>query len=244
MPGTPPHHARARTSRARVALAGALLLVAARPAVPRAQAISGSVGYDYYSGPLDQITRTLEGFAAATIGAGAASVTLSRFDDSIVGSGIGVGAGAAIPIAPTTRMRVWATSYTGDASFSGWRLRGGPQLRLATGQTLALYAAHYEDNVLGTSNSVSLAFGAAASDAIDVRASAGFASGIGVQGAQGSIGMSWTALRHLELSGDVGMSQGAPVVSGGSGGPPARRGLETSQPSQGMVDVGVRVLFP
>ena len=111
MPETPSRHARVRRSRVIRALVGAALVVAASPAgVAGAQAVNGSVGYDYYSGPLGQITKTLEGFAAARIGAGAASLTLSRFDDSIVGRGIGVGAGAAIPIATATRLRVWGTS--------------------------------------------------------------------------------------------------------------------------------------
>ncbi len=226
---------RIRLLAAVAALAGALVAPA------HAQRLSASGGFDYYSGPGGQITRTLEASGLAEIGGGSVSLTGSRFDDSVVGRGTGVGAGLAFPIAPIVQLSLAGARYVGDDTFRGWRLKGGPQFRLGSGQTLGLYAAHYDDNANSASSSVSLDLGVPVGAALSLRGSAGYASGLGVSGPQGTVGLTWRTARFLELSGDVGRLQSGLGVAGAF---PAKHARNLAQPAQGVAELGVRFVFP
>src|SRR5262249_27564771 len=104
-------------------------------------------GYDYYSGPADQITRT--GLAMASVGFGPmgnASVLGLRYDDNQTGKGNGFAGGIGMPLLPASTLQVWGYRYIGDDTFRGWRVKAGPRFGIPGGSNIGLYYTHYEDN--------------------------------------------------------------------------------------------------
>src|SRR2546422_7849324 len=168
----------------------AILLLNARPGVAAADTpIRAALGYDYSSGPGGVVSRGILGIAALGLGdRGLATAAVTRFDDGQVGTGTGVTGGLAIAAGSSTFLRAWASRYTGEASYSAWRLKAGPQLGLPHSAKLGLYYAHDEDNAATRSNALAAEFDVPIVEDVTGRASASYArqSG-GMRGGQGTV---------------------------------------------------------
>ena len=239
-------------TRRRVVLAAFLVPVLASVAVAGPLQVGG--GYDYYSGPNHQMTRSALALVSAELGrSGSASLAGIRYDDTIVGTGNAYLGGLGVRLAPMTNLRAWGTRYVGDESFRAWRLKGGPQLSLPGGRSLGLYYMHYSDNAEGKSDGVSGELNLPLFPGLSAQASAAQATTPGDQrSTQGSVGLSWTIVHGLELTGEMGIARGGAasefVPSRGPldlllGGPPPSTTTTTTS-TESLALVGVRVTFP
>ncbi len=232
--------------------AAAILLLVAIPLPATgvaATALSASAGYDYYAGPSDQTTRSFSGVGAADFGRFSSSLGLTRFDDSEAGLGWSVvGAGAASLGGPTW-LHASATRYIGDATFRAWRFKVGPSFDLAGGSNLGVYFSHFSDDSSNTSNSAIVEFGMPMGANLVGRATGSYGRAQDQGSGQASLGATWTAIPHLELSGDVGVAQSG---SGAAGAFPSTKKAKknagatttTSNPASGTAEVAVRFTFP
>src|SRR5215467_14960578 len=110
-------HARKARSLGRDSLLALTLVTLAIPSARAADSrVSTSAGFEYYSGPDRQLTRTATGELEAKILAGSASLSVGRFDDDGVGVGIKLGAGMAMPLSPHAQLKLDAERATGDSS--------------------------------------------------------------------------------------------------------------------------------
>lgn len=228
-----------------VAILGAQLVVpSCRAGVP----VSGSAGYDYYAGPGGQTTRSLTGLAAAQLGRLSPSFALIRFDDSRVGKGVGLAGAVGVSAGGTTSLHAVATRYVGDETYRAWRFKVGPAFDLPGGRSLGIYFSHYSDDSSSTSNGVIAEFEAPLRERLIGRATGSIASAEGRNSGQGSIGLTWNPVHHLELTGDVGIAQSG---AGAAGAFPSKKmkhnGSTTSgtnNPVFATAEVGLRVTFP
>lgn len=211
-------------------LAAAPLLLAALPA--RAD-FAGAVGGDYYSGPSGQVTKSVLGVASVGVAGGFATIAGLRFDDSLVGPGFGVTAGAGAPLgSPTRLVRALATRYVGDGAYRAWRVKAGPFLQWG-GTSLGLSFVRYVDNEGGeaTGGLAEVETPVASRWRATFDGSAAEIQG-GEQSLSGSAGIAWTASPRITLSASLGVARNGSIVSA----QPAAtsRGL-TSQPILGSV---------
>src|SRR2546427_5981506 len=99
----------------RAALAACACVIVAGATSAHAAPFQVGGGFDYYSGPADQITRT--GLAIASVGfgpVGSATVAGLRYDDNQTGKGSGFVGGLGLPILPLSTLQVWGYRYVGD----------------------------------------------------------------------------------------------------------------------------------
>jgi hypothetical protein len=233
----------------RQSLRGAVLTLCACIVVVSAGAVGAAPspyqvggGYDYYSGPADQITRTAIAIGSMGFGhAGSATLAALRYDDSQAGEGAALVAGVGLPIAPLSTFQLWGYRYIGDETFRGWRLKAGPQIGMPGGSTFGLYFSHYEDNSDAHSNGGIGELNVPLVDRLTGRASVSFASAPGdLRSTELGLGLSWLASRSLELSGDVGLAQNGALTSALL--PSGSSSLESI--TESTYQVGVRVMFP
>jgi hypothetical protein len=200
-------------------------------------------GYDYYSGPANQITRSALAIGTVGIGpAGSATLAILRYDDSLAGEGMGFVGGAGLPMQPFSTFQVCGYRYIGDDTFRGWRVKAGPQFSIPGGSSLGIYYSHYEDNNDGRSNGGIAELNAPLAPRLTGRVNLALASAPGeLRSSEVELGMTWLAARSVELSGDVGLANNgaltsAPILSGSS---------STAESStESTYQVGVRVMFP
>lgn len=243
------------------ALALTLMLSAHTLSTPaEAAPLTAVAGYDHYSGPFGQQTDGVLGALVLSAARSDFMIAGVRYDDTSIGRGTGLTAGVGVPIAGAARLRVAGTRFLGDASFRAWRARIGPQFSLPGGRSVAVSYAHYQDNLSARSHGV---IGEGATPLIarlGGRVTAAYATTPqGPAAVQGSVGLSWNAIRTLELSGEVGLSRnasgaagqsfptrsamdGLPILGGGGSGSSTTQ--ETSQSVEGTILLGVRVTFP
>ena len=213
-------------------------------------------GYDYYSGPADQTTRSAIGVVGVALGlAGSASLIGMRYDDTHAGEGWGLTAGVGVPVLPELILRAFGTRFEGDESFRAWRLKVGPQLGLPAGQSLSAYYSHYDEEGGAKSDGISAELAMPLVERLTGRATASYATSEGLGSGQGSIGLSWTPLHALELSGDVGLASGGasatqpfpsrrarlPLIGGD---PPPSESPSSESTTETTVLAGIRVWFP
>lgn len=233
-------------------LALLVVMVSSASAAP----IEVSGGYDYYRGPADQITQGPTASVGVGLGLASASLGAMRFDDNHVGAGTSVTAGVGFPVLPLTQLHAYGTRYRSDQDYRAWRVKVGPQIGIPTGQTLGLFYSHYSDNREVDADGATAELASPLVAGLSGRVIAGYAKSGGFDSGQGSVGLSWKVLRHLELSGDVGMAKSGalatqpfprarvldlPLIGGGSGAPSTTEedaGLETT------LLLGVRIVMP
>ena len=240
-------------------IAASICLGAAGPSPRAACAAPLTVGggFDYYSGPSDQITRSALAIASLGFGSsGSASIAGLRYDDSSVGEGSGVAVAVGLPLAPASALRLWGSEYAGS-DFRAWRVKAGPQASLPRAASLGVYYTHYQDNADSRNDGVVGELGTPLVSRLTGRASASYATDPGgLPSTQGSIGLGWSPIHSLELSGEVGIARngglgGAPLPAHRAvdlpliGGGPGQGSKGTAETSYGpTILVGVRAVFP
>jgi len=202
----------------------AILLLDARPGAAAATETRAALGYDYSSGPGGVVSRGVLGVGALGLGDRAlATLAVTRYDDGEVGMGTGVTGGLAVAAGSSAFLRGWASRYTGEASYSAWRLKAGPQVDLPRSAKLGLYYTHDEDNAAARSNALAAELDVPIVEGVAGRASTSYASlSGGLRSEQGSVGLGWTLRHTVELLGDVGLAQDGAAVAGG----PVHHGLD------------------
>jgi hypothetical protein len=220
----------------------ACIVVASAGAVGAAPYQVGG-GFDYYSGPADQITRTTIAIGSMGFGhAGSATMAALRYDDSQAGTGAALVAGMGLPMAPLSTFQLWGYRYIGDETFRGWRLKAGPQIGMPGGSTLGLFFSHYEDNSDVHSNGGIGELNVPLVDRLTGSASVSFASAPGdLRSTELGLGLSWQAARSLELSGEVGLAQNGALTSALL---PSGTSSSLESITESTYQVGVRVMFP
>ena len=246
-------------SRVLAGIAACICLGAAGPSAREACAAPVALGggFDYYSGPADQITRSALVIASVGLGpSGNASIAGLRFDDSNAGQGAGVTVALGLPVGPTSALKLLGSEFAGS-DFRAWRVKAGPQASLPRAASLGVYYTHYQDNADSRTDGVVGELGMPLVSRLTGRASASYATDPGGSpSTQGSIGLGWTPVHSLELSGEVGIARNGalamaplphhkalelPLIGGGSGQGSRSTGETTYEPT---ILLGVRALFP
>lgn len=238
----------------------AVMIVALAAAAPLAAAPMTVVGgFDHYAGAPGQTTNGALG--AVVLGAAGGDLMLAgvRFDDSVAGQGYSFTGGLGLPVAPLVMLRVTGTRFIGEQELRAWRAKVGPQFSLPGGRNLTLSYSHYRNQLGARSNAGIVEATSPLVARLSGRAGASYAST--PQGApvlQGSVGLGWNVVPHLELSGEAGLVNSeagvaAPGSPGGGplGGLPLLGGdsgnagtTETTRMTYGTLSLGVRVTWP
>ena len=172
-------------------------------------------GYDHYAGAAGQRTDGAVGALVLGVAGGDLMVAGVRYDDSTIGPGTSLTAGVGVPVLGGAKLRVAGTRFLGDDSFRAWRAKIGPQLNLPGGRTLTLSYQRYQDNQSSHSNGAIAEATTPVMERLGAKASASYATVMeGPAAVQGSVGLSWSPIAHLELSGEVGAARNASAVAG------------------------------
>lgn len=192
----------------RITMAIVALALAVGPARAAGPSLDSSVGFEYYAAPDHQLTRTVVGALEAHLAGGSASLSVGRFDDSGIGRGVTVGAGLGIPLAPRTQLKLGAERALGDSSNRAWVFKAGPAIGLIRGQTLSLLFVHSEDTDGTNSNGASVGWEAPiVVDRLSTSVTGGYVRMLDTGGAEGTFGLSWSPVDHLEFEGEGGYTE-------------------------------------
>ena len=208
-----------------LAVVVSILLLAGRPRVACASTLGAGAGTDWSSVAHGASVASVYGYGSFTAGRSSVALGGLHYDDgTITASGPLVAAVA--PIASALSMRAWWTQYRGADDFRAWRLRGGPEWTLPRNATLGAFFAYLENDRGGVQRSGSLELGVPWNAHWTGKLDAGAARIPGaITAVQGSLGVAWSPLTNLELSGEAGVaSHGAFLAAsaaGGSGGGPS-----------------------
>ncbi len=209
-----PSHERpcARPIRAACHLCAALAALALpwRAAADDEPSLDFTAGYEHYVGPDHQLTRTLAGEVEGKLRGYGASFSAGRFHDEGAGVGMDLEGGLGLPLAPRTQLKLGAEAALGDSSYRLWTLKAGPAFALPRKVTLTTLYLHLEDNAGvaadGGSAEVEIPI---VPDRLSSSATLSYTAvrHVGVSGAEGAVGLSWTPVDHVELEGDLGYTQ-------------------------------------
>src|SRR5690242_19244550 len=123
-----------------IPLLAALAFTTLSASLAAAAPVSAGGGFDYYSGPNDQIDRSVIATVAAGLGpTGSVSISGLRYDDNKIGKGNGGVLGLGLPLAPVVTLQAWGSRFIGDQDFRAWRFKGGPRVGLPLGVNAGLY---------------------------------------------------------------------------------------------------------
>jgi hypothetical protein len=181
---------------------------------------SGAVSFDLYNGPADQVTKSA--LALGDLAFGGADVVggVLRFDDTTVGMGNGFVVGGGWTVAAPLSVRVLASRFVGDGDYRAWRLKSGPQWGLPGGGTLGLFWVHDTNNVGPDTESGAGELSVPVTHGWTGKLSGAYGRSEESDGYVAAVGASWTAVPHLELSGEVGAARNPPATT-----PAPSRGL-------------------
>ncbi len=247
----------------------AVLLTAAAvatstPVTPAMADTAGLLGADY-SSTESQVTKGLVG--AAVLGfsnGGFLTAAGTRYEDTLIGDGVSVTAGAGAPVAGALIARVFGTRWIGANEFRAWRLKAGPFVQWGGGASLGLsFVRHTQADGATATGGI-----AEASLPLSPRWRAlvtGTAASLGQggQSASGSAGVAWQAAPRFEVQAEAGVARngalgtsagqatggggplgGLPLLDRGQERAAAPRGGEEAAQVSGTFTVGLRVLFP
>ncbi|MBI5710509.1 MAG: hypothetical protein HZC42_09430 [Candidatus Eisenbacteria bacterium] len=241
-----------------VPMAAGLLACALAAGAPQvcAAPVAGVAGYEYFTGAGGQITRGV--LAAGVLGLGGAELLAAgvRYDDNLVGRGVSLTGGLGVPLLPAVTLRTQGSRFVGDGSYRAWRVKAGPQFSLPVGSSLQLWYMRYEDNQDVRSDGAIVEGAVPLAGRLTAKLSASYATAPqDLKVVQGAVGLGWTVVPHLELSGEVGLAQNGSVVYGepfrgpglpllGGGNSSTARTQETVNQMEATTLLGVRVTFP
>ena len=211
--GTP----RRKTDVHRAPWLASLVVLAALAASARSEGtpLSASVGTDYYTDSNDQRTVAALATVALGIGRGEGVVSTMRYDNDVVGAGVGITAGGAIPLGKAATLRGLATRLIGDGDYRAFKVKAGPTFQPAVDRSVALYYTHDESTVGPRADGVLAEAAFPLAPSLVGRATAGYAfTSDGSQGGQAGAGVGWSPIPHLELSGQVEIAPSIIATSG------------------------------
>lgn len=187
-----------------------------------AQAVtpSGAVGYSYYQGAGNNLTRAVSAEGELALPGLECSLAALRFDDGLIGSGTQLVGGLGVPLGSVAVMRAQGGPVLGDDEYRGWRAKVGPQINLSRVAAAQVSYLHYEDNQDFRSDGLALESAAVFGPRLTGRLGASYAaSSLDINSTQATSGVSWVALPHVELSGEAGLARNGGVAQVGAPGP-------------------------
>lgn len=212
------------------------------PAVADAAPVMSVVEYGYAGSAKGASTHAVAGLAAMPVGSGSAFAMVSRFDDALLGDGIGYGGGGAFPIASRALIQASATRSVARTGQESWRLRVGPQYVFDNGGAAGIAYAHEDGPFTGPADGVVADYSVPILPSVSARTSLSYTTAGPLSSAGGTLGMSWRVLPRIELTADAGVAKHALGVAGfgSSGADFGGRRSEVTNP----VFLGFRVLTP
>jgi len=233
----------------------AISLLAVAPPASSSPSLAGGGGLDWYEGPGGQTTRAVLAIAGAELGGGSTSLTLMRYEDDVSGDGVGFVGSVQAPLATDRSLCGWASHFVGDGSLRAWRVKVGPLAELPSGGTAGVFYTHAEDNAGGRSDAGAAELSLPLVSRLTGRVAAAYGTAPGgMRSALGSMGLGWSPVHGLELTGDVGVARnGALTMSPASPQGPLTRllgfgGNGGGNAQEARVDpvlqFGLRVLLP
>jgi hypothetical protein len=219
--------------------------------------VSVGGGFEYYSGPQDQITRTAQGTVAMGAGpVGSLALTALRFDDSNVGDGNALAASLGVPLAALATLRVTGIRFIGEESYRAWRVKAGPEFGLPASVRLGLFYTHFQDQADFQSDGVVGETSMPLAGGLIGRANASYASAPdALSSKQAAIGLGWTPIRFIEIYGEGGIAVNGALASSPIpsrnllplpilGEPDASSAPRKESKTEGTATVGFRLVFP
>lgn len=235
-------------------------LLTAVPGAAAAVSPAATIGCDYYSGAGNHLSRGA--MAAFGLGIGSRTQTIvaaGLFDDSVSGDGTSLSAGAIVRLHGALHLQALGSHLRAAAGLRAWRYEIGPKFRFPQGRNLTVLFSRYDDAAV-LSNGVRTEVEAPVGMRVTARATGSCANrSHGGAMVEGSAGLVWNVTKHLELAGDIGLTQngggapGRPVpVVRGLDGLPILGGTPGETPSAAPAAdrlsptflVGVRLHFP
>ena len=171
---------------------------------------SGGGGFDYQTGPNDQIWRGALGFVSAEARGGDLTLAVIRYDDSLVGKGFTGFLNAGIPLTSSVHLRAIGHRAIGDEAYRAWRVKAGPELTLGGGSMVGAYVSHFEDNassrlnLIGTEAALPVTTRLVGSGDVSYGEWAG-----GARVLQGAAGFVWSPARRLQILAQLGLGRNA-----------------------------------
>jgi hypothetical protein len=246
--------ARRRISTAGAIALGALCLAAS---AVRSAPLSATGIVSHADGPFGRTTRSAVAVVTASPVPGLSlSAGAMRYDDTVIGAGTGMIGGVGLPLAPLASLRAWGHRYQGDDGFDAWRVKVGPELGLPRGTTLGVYFAHDASDGDQRSNAAIGELALPLAAGLTGRMNAAFASaGADAASTQGALGLGWSPIPRLELSGEIGFARngwttapfptrrtgGLPLIGGGGTVTEPPRDESATEPT---FQLGAAVSFP
>lgn len=209
-----------------LAVVASVVLLSGGPGAACASSLGAGAGSDWSSVAHGASVASVYGYGSFTAGRTSVALGGLHYDDgSLTASGPLVAAVA--PIASALSVRAWWTQYLGAGGFRAWRLRGGPEWTLPRQATLGAFFAYLENDRDGVQRSGSVEVGVPLNAHWTGKLDTGVARLPGaITAVQGALGVAWSPLANLELSGEAGLARhgaflGTASGTGGSGGGPS-----------------------
>lgn len=195
---------------------------------PAAAGPGAGGGAEWYSGPADQTTGIVYGYAAWTGARSSVALGALRFDDEQAGEGWGPLAAVAAPLGSSVLLRAQGIRYIGETDLRAWRLKIGPEWSMPGERTIGLFFTYLENNY------GSIARGASAEMRVPFRPGwawrmSGGASRLSDSetSAQAALGLAWVPDARLEIAAEAGLARNGAFINvptpgrggRGSGGP-------------------------
>jgi hypothetical protein len=195
-------------------LVGQVLLAVGLVALPGASAraddspLNTTAGYEYFAGPDGQQTQTVTGEVEGKFHRMSATLSAGRAHDVGAGTGWTLGAGLGLPIARRTQLKLNMERTSADSDYVAWKGEAGPAFDLGHDKTLTLTYVRVEDTDHTITNGASAEMeGPIVPDHLSASGTLAYTNTGSLNGVEGTAGLSWTPIDHVEIEGDAGYTQ-------------------------------------
>ena len=240
-------------------LLAVLLLELSSASPAKAVPISGGLGFDRLAGPQDRTCDGLLAFSRAEIASSDVTLAVTRFRDSVVGTGYSGFLNSGVALSRRARIRMIGSRTFGHAQHAVWQVRAGPEIRLGSDMTAGCFLLRQGDASSARLDAVGVDFVKPLLPTLSGQLG-GFAGRRSDQSTMaGSLGLAWRVVRNVQLQGEINVGRGvasaAGTTSSGSGSSPLPilgdlGESETSTVEEAESDVetvgllGIRFLIP
>jgi len=168
--------------------------------------LAGTIGLDYIAGPDRRVTRAAVAAARLTVPVGGVFVSGTRFENTVIGPGMGGSVGIAVPMTPAAQLRMDGALYAAGDEYRDSRVIVGPLFVLPRGPSIGVFYRREESSGSPRLQGVIAEVGLAVVG-ISARASAeALAAEDGARGWQGSVGLGWSPISSIELSSQLSLT--------------------------------------
>jgi hypothetical protein len=189
-------------------LAAGLATMLAAPARADDSPLNTTAGYEYFAGPDGQETQTVTGEVEAKYHRMSATLSAGRVHDIGAGTGWTLGAGLGVPVARRTQLKLNTERTSADSDYVAWKVEAGPAFDFGHDRTLTLTYVRVEDTDQTITNGASAELeGPLVPDHLTASGTLAYTNTGSLNGVEGTAGLSWTPVDHVEIEGDAGYTQ-------------------------------------